>query len=161
MADSPPFAAVSSPPAWAESPGCRWRPPRRVWAGAAGRAQRLWQPAGTGQEFFGFRRHLTLLQMVDELRRLGAPCFPHGAKDAGLSDAAEKILDRRFPPSGDHVEINALGKPISMRHRARFAVIGFVYRIDRERSAMREQRALPVNVERAERVPQLRGFLRQ
>ena len=97
---------------------------------AAGCAQRLRQPAGTGQEFFGFRRHLTLLQMVDELRRLVAPCFPHRAKDAGLGDAAEKVLDRWFPPGGDHVEIDALGKPIGMCHGARFAVVGFVYRID-------------------------------
>ena len=66
--------------------------------------ERLRQPADTVEKTFGLLRHIRLLQMVDQLRRLLAFRFPNRFEDAGFCNAAEIVVDGWSPPCLDHVE---------------------------------------------------------
>ena len=65
--------------------------------------ERLRQPANV-EKTFGLLRHIRLLQMVDQLRRLLAFRFPNRFEDAGFCNAAEIVVDGWSPPCLDHVE---------------------------------------------------------
>src|ERR1700730_5956077 len=101
--------------------------------------------------------------MVDELRRLLALCLPPRFEDAGLSDAAEVVVDGGPPTDLDHVETDGAGEPVGLGDtvldtvrrdtRTAVAVALLVEGIHPERDAMREQRGATGVVEGGEPVP--------
>ena len=88
------------------------------------RAQRLGQPARAVEQPFGLLRHVGLLQVVDELRRLLALRLAHRFEDAGLGDAAEIVVDRRPPAGFHHVEPDRLREPVGLDEAALDAMDG-------------------------------------
>ncbi len=133
-----------------------------------GRPERLGQPAGAVEQPFGLLRHVRLLQMVDELRRLLAVRLAHRFEDTRLGDAAEIILDR-WPPTGvDHVEPDGPCEAVSLGETMLDAVNGetgtaiaiafLVERVDAERDAVRQQCGPAGVVQCGEPIPE-RGFI--
>ncbi len=146
--------------------------PSVVSAGSlSGDAQRLGQPAGAVEQPFGLLRHLRLLQMVDELRRLLALRLAHRLEDAGLGapgrDSCRPSAASRPRPCRDPTARASRSAWASRRwtpwtrRPAAVAVALLVERIDAERDAMREQRGRLVVVEDGEPVPELGLVLRQ
>ena len=100
-------------------------------------------------------RHVGLLEMVDELRRLLALRLPHRFEDARLRNPAEIIVDGRGPAGRRHVEVHRAGQRVGVSEAPRAAAPRVMHGVDAERSAMREQRRLAVAIERHQRVPEI------
>ncbi len=75
---------------------------------------RLRQPAGTIEKALGLLGHVSLLQMVDQLRRRIAFGFSNGLQNAWLGDTAEIIVDGWSPPGLDHVEPDGVRQDIGL-----------------------------------------------
>jgi phage-related minor tail protein len=78
------------------------------------RAERFGQPAGIGEEAFGLARHVVLLQMLDQARRLRTLGLGDRFENARLGDPAEIILDSWCPARRDHVESHRAGEDMGM-----------------------------------------------
>src|SRR6266849_4239314 len=79
-----------------------------------GETHRLRQPAGTIEKALGLLGHVSLLQMVDQLRRRLAFRFSNGLKNARLGDTAEIVVDGWSPPGLDHVEPDGVRQDIGL-----------------------------------------------
>ncbi|WP_287461298.1 hypothetical protein, partial [Sphingomonas sp.] len=118
-------------------------------------AQRLGQPGRPFEKTGGLSGHQVLLHVVDQLRGVLAAGLAHGLDDPGLGDAAEIVVDGRFPAGRDHVEAERRGERIGMGERARPPVPRLDHGVQRERRAVREQRLAARFVEAEQEVPEL------
>ena len=136
-----------------------------------GEPQGFGQPSGVGEEAFGLLGHVTLLQMLDELRGPVSGAFTHGLDDPALRHPTEIVIDGR-PPSGlHHVKTGGVRKPVSLGETVREPVLGhavpaigvrlLVKRIDAEAHAMGKQREPARIVKRRQPVPERLIVLRK
>lgn len=77
-------------------------------------SQRLWQPARAIEKPLSLLGHVSLLQVVNQLRGRLTFCFPHRLEDARLGDPAEIVVDGRSPASLHHVERDLARQYISL-----------------------------------------------
>src|SRR3979490_2063430 len=98
----------------------------RRMAGGAGLGEPKWlgEPACPLQEAFGLARHVTLLEMVDELRRRLALGLAHRFENTGLGDPTEIIVDARRPTCRDPVEADRTRQDIGLVEPAADAMRG-------------------------------------
>lgn len=128
--------ALSSIVTSASARGRQWsrRGSRRPGAAALQGAIAAFQQPG------GLTRHVGLLEVIDELRRLFAFRLAGGLQDMRLRDTAEIVVDRRRPARFDHAEADRSGKLLRMGDFLRTRVPCLDSGVQRQRDAMGKQR---------------------
>ncbi|OYU37907.1 MAG: hypothetical protein CFE33_18890 [Pseudorhodobacter sp. PARRP1] len=81
-------------------------------------SQNLRQPTAALEQALGFRRHLNLFQMVEQLRGDLPLRLTNGLKDARLGNPVQIVVRSRLPACRDHVEIDGLGYDLGLRQAA-------------------------------------------
>ena len=109
-------------------------------ASIAGVRKRLGKPAGVGKQPFGFRGHVALFEMIDQLGGALALGFARRLEDAGLRHPAEIVLDSGGPSGCRHAERHSAGQMIGVGLPRLVAVPRFVDGVDPERRTTREER---------------------
>lgn len=117
--------------------------------------KRFRKPSAAFQQPRGFTRHILLLQVINELRRLLAFRLADRLKDMRLRHPAEIVVDRRLPACLHHVEADRASEPIGMGDRRRPSVPWLNNRIDGERDAMGEEHLAADVIERKQEIPEL------
>ena len=76
--------------------------------------QRLRQPARTIEKALGLLGHISLLQVIDQLRGRLASCFSYRLQNARFGDPAEIVVDGGSPASLHHVEADSAGQHLGL-----------------------------------------------